>query len=168
MAHSSGPPAPAAKVARPPSAARGAAPHDSLELHWNEAFLQGVREAKLGPPMVARGLAIGHTCIYDAWAAYDAHAVGTRLGGALRRPSRERTLANINAAISFAAYRAAVDVFPNSRSTVFDPLMALLGYDPSDTSTAVSSAAGVGNLASRAVQVAAGAGVSPSPHSYAR
>src|SRR5207302_48796 len=62
----------------------------SAVVEWNEAFLQGVRESKLGPPMVARALAICHTCIYDAWAAYDDAAVGTRLGGSLRRPAAER------------------------------------------------------------------------------
>ena len=36
--------------------------------------------------MVARALAILHTCIFDAWAAYDKKIVGTRLGGSLRRP----------------------------------------------------------------------------------
>jgi hypothetical protein len=41
-----------------------------------------------------------HTCIYDAWAAYDERAVGTQLGGALRRPASERTLANKEQAIS--------------------------------------------------------------------
>src|SRR5881628_1343519 len=104
----------------------------NLVIQWNDAALQGVRESKLGPPMVVRALAIVHTCIYDAWAAYDRVAVGTRLGGALRRPPRERTLANKNAAISFAAYRAAVDLFPGSRASVFEPLMARLGYDPRD------------------------------------
>src|ERR1700738_2250073 len=79
---------------------------DNVVLLWNEAALQGVRDSKLGPPMVARALAIVHTCAYDAWAAYDHQAVGTRLGAALRRPPRERTLANRNTAISFAAYRA--------------------------------------------------------------
>ena len=34
--------------------------------------------------MVSRALAILHTCAYDAWAAYDRDAVGTRLGGVLR------------------------------------------------------------------------------------
>jgi hypothetical protein len=90
---------------------------DSVVLPWNEAFLQGVRESRLGPPMVARALAIGHTCIYDAWAAYDHKAVGTRLGGSLRRPPRERTLANMNQAISYAAHRAGADLFPGSTSS---------------------------------------------------
>ena len=128
-----------------------AARSDSVVIRWNEAFLQGVRESKLGPPMVARALAVAHTCVYDAWAAYDRVAVGTRLGGILRQPPRDRTLRNKNAAISFAAYRAAVDLFPASKAGVFDRLMAGLGYDPSDMSSDTATPAGIGNLASRAV-----------------
>src|SRR5207302_9325813 len=64
---------------------------------------------------------------------------------------RERTLANINMAISFAAYRAAVDLFPAAQVTVFDPLMRQLGYEPAITTTDLSSPAGVGNVAARAV-----------------
>jgi uncharacterized protein DUF6851/vanadium-dependent haloperoxidase-like protein len=124
---------------------------DSIVVRWNQAALQGVRDSRLGPPMVSRALAIVHTCTYDAWAAYDRDAVGTRLGGALRRPPAERTRANKEEAISFAAYRAAVDLFPASRATVFDPLMASLGYDPADLTTDPSRPAGVGNLAAAAV-----------------
>ena len=79
---------------------------DSVVLRWNAAALQCVRESRLGPPMVARALAIAHTCIYDAWAAYDRLAVGTRLGGELRAPPSRRTLANKEKAMSVAAYRA--------------------------------------------------------------
>src|SRR5437879_12820115 len=103
---------------------------DSVVLLWNEAALQGVRDSKLGPPMVARALAIVHTCVFDAWAAYDHRAVGTRLGGALRRPRRERTLATMNTAISFAAYRAAADLFPGGRLSVFVPLIPRLPSRP--------------------------------------
>jgi hypothetical protein len=101
--------------------------------------------------MVARALAIGHTCIYDAWAAYDHKAVGTRLGGSLRRPPAEHTLANQKQAVSFAAYRAAVDLFPGSTSSVFDPLMWSLGYDAGDRSTDPSTPTGIGNVAAQAV-----------------
>jgi hypothetical protein len=128
-----------------------ARPGDSLVILWNEAFLQGVRASKLGPPMVARALAIAHTCIYDAWAAYDGTAVGTVLGGSLRRPPDERRLANTLRAISFAAYRAAVDLFPGSVSTVFDPLMLTLGFNGADTSTDASTPTGIGNVAAKAV-----------------
>jgi Domain of unknown function (DUF6851)/VCPO second helical-bundle domain len=133
------------------SSARGGPLGGSVVLGWNEAFLQGVRNAKLGPPMVARALAIAHTCIYDAWAAYDNKAVGTLLGGSLRRPVKERTLANTNQAISFAAHRAAVDLFPGSASSVFDPLMLSLDYDPADRSTDTSTPNGIGNVAAQAV-----------------
>src|ERR1700687_5700601 len=71
----------------------------SVVIHWNNAALQGVRDSKLGPPMVARALAIVHTCIYDAWAAYDQHALGTQLGGSLRQPRPQRRTFNKNKAI---------------------------------------------------------------------
>jgi hypothetical protein len=129
----------------------GARPGDSVVLRWNEAFLQAVRVSKLGPPMVARALAIAHTSIYDAWAAYDATAIGTVLGGSLRRPPAERRRANRLCAISYAAYRAAVDLFPGSVATVFDPLMLTLGYDVANASTDISTPTGIGNVAAAAV-----------------
>src|SRR5580704_19748338 len=77
---------------------------------WNNAGLQAIRDTKLGAPVVARALAIVHTCMYDTWVAYDERAVGTQLNGALRRPVSEHTLANKEKAISYAAYRALTDV----------------------------------------------------------
>jgi len=124
---------------------------DSIVVRWNQAALQGVRDSRLGPPMVARALAIVHTAAFDAWAAYEERAVGTRLGASLRRPPHERSLANKKIAISYAAYRAAVDLFPGSMSTVFDPLMQSLGLDPQNKSTGLDTPAGVGNVAAAAV-----------------
>src|SRR5438105_10960057 len=132
-----------------PLAAAAAQP--SVVVQWNNALLQGVRDSKIGPPMVSRALAIAHTCMYDAWAAYDRAAVGTRLGGALRRPARERRFENKVEAVSFAAYRAAADLFPADKATVFDPLMASLGLDPGDRSTDPASPSGIGNLAAEAL-----------------
>jgi hypothetical protein len=136
-----------------PAPGRGAESEigDSVVLRWNAAALQGDRDSKLGPPMVARALAIVHTCVYDAWAAYDRHAVGTRLGAALRRPSREHTRTNKETAISFAAYRAAVDLFPGDKLTVFDPLMISLGLNPNNMTTDATTPVGIGNIAARAV-----------------
>ncbi len=68
----------------------------NVVIQWNNAALQGVRDSKLGPPMVARALFIIHNCVYDTWAAYDRTAVGTVFGRSLRRPKSERTLANKN------------------------------------------------------------------------
>jgi hypothetical protein len=123
----------------------------ALDPQWNSATLQGIREAKLGAPVVARALAIVHTCMYDAWAAYDERAVGTQLGGALRRPASERTLANKEQAISYAAYRALVDVLPVDTNSVYIPLMKRLGYDPNDDSTDIETPTGIGNVACAAV-----------------
>jgi hypothetical protein len=131
--------------------ARSAATESNAVVQWNKVALQAVRDGTLGPPMVARALAIVHTCMYDAWAAYDRRAVGTRLGGELRRPRNERTLANKNEAISFAAYRAAIDLFPGDKAGVFDPLMAELGYDINDTSLDITTPSGIGNVACTAV-----------------
>jgi len=124
---------------------------DNVVVRWNAAALQGVRDSRIGPPMVARALAVVHTCIFDAWAAYDKRAVGTQFGDELRRPKRERTLANKNEAISFAAYRALVDLFALDKASVFDPLMANLGYDPNNLSINTNTPAGIGNAACAAV-----------------
>jgi hypothetical protein len=126
-----------------------AAAQDDVVLQWNEALLQTVRTVPF--LVTARALAILHTSMYDAWAAYDRVAVGTRFGGDLRRPVIEHTDANKAEAISFAAYRALVDLFPAQKAERFDPLMASLGYDASDTTVDTSIPAGIGNVAAGAV-----------------
>ena len=122
-----------------------------VAIRWNNAALQGIRDAKGGAPIVARALAIVHTCTYEAWAAYDERAVGTQLSGALRRPGSERTLENKEKAISYAAYRALVDVLPADTEPLYKPLMKQLGYDPDDNSTDIETPAGIGNVACGAV-----------------
>ncbi len=52
-------------------------------LQWNNAIVESIPASGLGGPPMARALAILNTCIYDAWAAYDATALGTRFGGAI-------------------------------------------------------------------------------------
>ena len=123
---------------------------DSIVTDWNDIFLQAVRDTKFGPPQTARAGAILHTCIFDAWACYDANAVGTEYFGYLRRPESERTEANKSKAISFAAYRALVDLFP-SRTSDFDTKMTALGFDKLDVSTDIATASGIGNVVSTAV-----------------
>jgi hypothetical protein len=121
---------------------------DNVVLAWDEELLQAVRALPPGPTVTARAINVVHTAIFDAWAAYDARALGTRLRGSLRRPAAERTLANKNKAISFAAYKALVDLFPARRAD-FTEQMTAFGYavDESDTSTPAT----VGNTAAQAV-----------------
>lgn len=120
-------------------------------IEWNQAALQAIRDTKMGAPMASRTLAVVHTCMYDAWSAYDEHAVGTQLQGALRRPAEERSAENKDKAVSYAAYRALTDLLRTDRASVYDPLMKRLGYDPLDNSTDIETPAGVGNVACAAV-----------------
>ena len=128
----------------------GAVQAETVVVKWDKAALQAIRTTHPGPPIVARMLAVAHTCMYDAWAAYDEVAVGTRLGGALRRPAGERTVANKENAVSFAAYRALVDLFPSEKAS-FDALMSSLGYNATDTTTNTATPTGIGNVACKAV-----------------
>jgi hypothetical protein len=113
-----------------PQPARAAA--DSLVLVWNEETLESVRKLPPGPTVTARALAVVHTAIYDAWAAYDPVAVDTRQRlrtiPELRQPAAERTQANKEKAVSFAAYTVLVDLFP-ARQSVFTAKMESLYGD---------------------------------------
>jgi len=122
----------------------------SMVVEWDSLALEAVRRTRPGPPMVARDLAVVHTAMYDAWAAYDAIAVGTRLGATLRRPAAERTTSNKERAVSFAAYRALIDLFPSERA-LFDGFMQQLGYDAAIVSIDPTTPEGVGNAAADAV-----------------
>jgi len=123
---------------------------DTAVVVWDEALLAAVRVNPPGPTIVARALAVLHTSMFDAWAAYDTTAVPTTPRRGWRRPQAESTAANKLQAVSFAAYRAAVDLFPTEKAR-FDSALGGFGYDPSDTSTDPATASGVGNLAALAV-----------------
>ncbi|MFL5625888.1 MAG: DUF6851 domain-containing protein, partial [Ktedonobacteraceae bacterium] len=125
----------------------------TVVVEWNKAALDAIRHTHPGPPMVARALAIVHTCIYDGWAPYDAVAVGTRLGGFLKRTG---TLDDKIETISYAAYRALKDLFPASQfpagvTPLYETTMTNLGFDPTVTSTDPSTPSGLGNLCAEAV-----------------
>jgi len=127
----------------------GAATGDSVVLGWNQQVLDSIVATKTGPTIAVRGLAVVHTAIYDAWAAYDSVAVPTMANGNQRQPAAERTLANKNKAVSFAAYAALVDLFPARQTIYAGHMVGDLGYviDGSDT----SPAAMVGAAAAQAV-----------------
>jgi len=117
---------------------------------WNQVGLQAVRTTKPGPPMVARSLAILHRAMYDAWAAYDPVAIGTRLGSSLRRPQSEHLASNKTKAMSFAAYAVLLDQFP-SQKAAFDAQMAALGFNAADASSDTARAEGIGTVAANAL-----------------
>ncbi len=127
----------------------GSAAYDWLDVAL-EATAREVERHGARPTVVSRTLAVAVTAMYDAWAAYDNRAVGTRLGGKLRRPPAERTPANREKAIAYATYRALVDVYPEDAEWLAEQ-MRLHGYDPADASTDLSAPQGVGNIAAAAV-----------------
>ncbi|MBS1705983.1 MAG: vanadium-dependent haloperoxidase [Armatimonadetes bacterium] len=122
----------------------------SLSYQWTGTLLETISAVRPGPPMTARAIGMVATAIFDAWANYDSIAVGTRLGSRLRRPTVEHTLENKNKAISFAAYRVLVDLYP-ARTTQLTQTMTDLGYNPSDTSTDTSTPEGIGNTVAAAL-----------------
>jgi hypothetical protein len=140
-----------------PLSAFGPSAADNVALKWSEQTLSLIRTAAMPPTAVSRALAVVQTSVYDAWAAYDPVAVGTQLGGTLRRPAAERTSDYKSLAISYAAYRALLDLFPAAEQrTLTTNFMTALGYDPANTTTDPASPAGVGNRAAAAVLAARG------------
>ena len=139
-------------------------PPQTIVGDWNCAALEEVRASKAlrnGPPIVARALAIVHTCMYDAWAQYDTTAVGTVLR-LHPRPSVGSDPDTTKAkAISFAAYRCLRNLYPDGLATDppgsssrvrLDAALVDHGYDLLETSaTDPATPAGVGNIAAQAV-----------------
>lgn len=136
----------------------------NVVIAWNNAALSTVRSLQLCrpaftnlescvppyPTVVSRALAITHTCMFDAWAAYDDKAVATVLGGSLRRPPVERTLGNKEEAVSFAAFHCLSDLFPHDQSR-YRALLLTLGYLPTDASARSTTPAGIGFRAAQSV-----------------
>ena len=134
---------------------RAAHPSPSIAYTWVNILLEATsrdiaRVHAPRPTIISRQMAVPLTAMYDAWAAYDPRAVGTRLGGALRRPPAERTAANKARAVSYAMYRGLVGIFGDDKPWI-DEQMRKLGYDPDDASTRTTTPQGVGNAAAAAV-----------------
>lgn len=116
-----------------------------LEASGNEVDRIGAR-----PTVLSRQMVIVVTAMYDAWAAYDAKAVGTRFLGKLRRPVEERTEANKKKAMGHAVYRTLLYVYPDDSKWITDQ-MAKYGINTDNDSTDATTPEGIGNLTALAV-----------------
>jgi hypothetical protein len=129
-------------------------PNPSAAYKWmhlmQEASGRSVDRVGARPTIISREMHIAVTAMYDAWAAYDDKAVGTRLGDALRRPPAERTLANKEKAVATACYRALCYVYPEDVAWLREQMRAD-GHDPDDSTTDLSKPQGVGNTAAAAL-----------------
>jgi hypothetical protein len=134
--HTTGSPAGAAPAPPPPAATwriedYGPRANDNAILKWNEQVLGTIRAnpGGTGPTVTARTLGIVQTATYDAWAAYDPVAKGTRLGSQLRQPAAARTESNKTKAISYAAWRTLYWLFP-ARKATYDAALSAQGFTP--------------------------------------
>ena len=128
----------------------------TVSTRWADSALTAIREigknkpaerGRIGPPMVARSLALLHTAIYDAWAVYDAVAMPSLL----RLPRQAAaTDAFRRKAMSQAAYKVLADQFPTEEPTFLATLATFNGAIPS-ASVDPTTPEGIGNLAAQAV-----------------
>ncbi|MGE3107563.1 MAG: vanadium-dependent haloperoxidase [Phycisphaerales bacterium] len=119
----------------------------SAARYWDEQLLAAIRLDRPRPPVHARNLYHTSIAMYDAWAAYDAHADQVI--------HHERaTAADVEAAraetISYAAYRLIRHRFQNSISAdailpALDAAFVARGYDINNTSTVGNTPAALGN-----------------------
>ena len=108
-----------------------------LEATGREVDRNGAR-----PTIISRTMAIVVTAMYDAWAAYDDKAVGTRLGGTLRRPAGRAHAGQQGEGDRLRDLpRAARTSTPRTR-TGSPSRCATMGYDPDDASTDAATPAG--------------------------
>jgi uncharacterized protein DUF6851/vanadium-dependent haloperoxidase-like protein len=126
----------------------------TVAYQWLEVLLEASgRDAIRNSPrptILSRTMAIVLASMYEAWAPYDDVAVGTQLGGRLRRPPAERTQANKEKAISYAAYQSLLFVHPEDATWIREQLRKR-GFDPDDASTDATKPQGIGNTAANAV-----------------
>jgi len=97
-----------------------AATGDNLVLQWNQAALHAITDTAVPairrtPPVAARSLAIAHTAIYDAWAAYDNTAKPTNGARASGSPADQQL------AISHAAYETLTALFGDQFGGMLPP-----------------------------------------------
>jgi hypothetical protein len=127
----------------------------SIARVWDERALGAIRTDTPHPPAQARNLFSFSACMYDAWAAYDATAVGYVYRG---KHTASDVAAARREAISYAAFRILNErhVYSRTASNTLAANLALmtsLGFDPSNTSRDISTPAGVGNAVYDAVSL---------------
>lgn len=137
--------------AAPPLPAHGAV------LGWNRTALDSLRAARSGATTravspaapAAHALALLHTAMYNAWAAYDDEARQTAHGVAVRLPCAERDAASKADAMHHAAYRLLSTLLPSERPR-FDARMRAAGLDPAGAAGQFSPA-GIGRTQAAAM-----------------
>lgn len=127
---------------------RNPRPH-SVVVDWIEVMLEAIQLNPPAPTVTTWRMWVVVSSMYDAWSAYDAYALSTQTGYDLKRPRAERTGANKEAAVSYAAHRSLSFAYPG-QIPMFDDLLEQLGLEQDD-SRDMTTPAGVGNVAAQEV-----------------
>lgn len=130
-----------------PVAGPAASAQDSVARQWDEALLAAIRIDTPRPTVHARNLYHTSAAMYDAWAAYDATAIGQFVH---EKHAAVDVQAARNESVAYAAYRVMSARYqlahdPTASQQIFDDLLAAQGYDKNVTTTAGNSPAAVGN-----------------------
>ena len=119
----------------------------SVARQWNEVLLDSIRIDFPAPTVHSRNLFHTSAAMYDAWAAYDAMAVGSFF---TEKHTSGDVAAARNEAISYAAYRVLSQRYslandPVTSQGYYDGLMSTLNYDTAVTTTIGNTPAAIGN-----------------------
>lgn len=115
-----------------------------------EATANDTEKFRPRPTVTSRMLALIQTAVFDAWSRYDDTAIPVYLKQVERVPANERTLANKEIAISYAAYRSMLTYF-FSDEAMLRKKMEDLGFDPDNNSLDPKTPEGIGNLAAKTI-----------------
>jgi len=161
------------------------AQQQSVAMQWNEVMLECIRKDAARPTVQARNLFHASVVMYDSWAIYDDDAstyfLGKTVGGFNCPFAGIPIPADIQAAqeqtISYAMYRFLFDRYnaaPSDNWNLFligycNTLMAELGYDTSNTSTAYTDGdpAKLGNFIAQQMHIYAQGDGSNQQNNYA-
>lgn len=135
-----------------PPAAIDPEPTGSMARRWQEQLINSIRRDIPHPPKHARNLHHVAVAMYDAWAAYDATAIGVVVDEAqtASMPS------DVDTAISYAAlrvlqHRYATAIGGAVSLDCYQEFMGVLGLDPDDETAVGNTPIAVGNRIGNAV-----------------
>ena len=125
----------------------------SAAREWNEQLLAAIRINLPNPPAHARNLHHTAVAMYDAWAAYDANAVGYIYNEKIS-PLPGDVEAARHEAISYAAYRVLRSRFASGQGSAtilvnLDNKLTALGYSPAVGQAAITNATTPAELGKR-------------------
>lgn len=138
-----------------PADAIDPAPTQSIARRWDEQLLGAIRRDLPRPTVHARSLYHLSAAMWDAWATYDASALGVFSHARATASTSELEAARVQS-ISYAAYRLLDHRYSTAvggavSKACFKAFMNKLGYSPDDVSVTGDAPAAVGNRIGQAV-----------------